>query len=101
MNTATEPELGTPMRPPWSTSHVPAGVFTVALGSGVLTAGPPAIAVLVAVASAWITGRRAPSSGVPPESSAKSGAADDDALTSSPDGSSSITFGALGSASAD
>ena len=55
-----------------------------------------AIVALVALAMAWIEEERTPSSNVAPESSASKGSADDDARSSAPWASSSMTPGASG-----
>src|SRR4051794_15033589 len=95
MNTATWPELGDPTSAPWSTSHVPAGVFTAELGSETAAADPPAaIAALVALATACTEGDARPAAAVAPDSSASSGSAEEDARIRSPDASSSTTPGA-------
>ena len=101
MKIATSPERGAPSRPPWSTSHVPAGVLTTELGSVAVPTWPAeAIVALVALAMAWIEEERTPASTVAPESSASNGSADDDARSSPPWASSSMTPGASGSCDA-
>src|ERR1035438_8291934 len=97
MKMAISPEPGVPRSPPWSTTQLRAGVFTAEVGITVVPVLLPlAIAVLVALAMAWIAGERRPTSGVLPDSSASSGWADDDTRIRASDASISITPGASG-----